>query len=226
MNENKKFFEEINNYNKLNNFLGRKRKYSENLSTREMAEIKNNLNIKSENVLISVTKDNYELEIEEKDNYKKIHLFKKPFLLYKIYENINKLDIDFITENFVLTKNKYHLLKYDYDLYYTYKNELKNTNSLEDIKIRKNDYLNIFNEKLNDDIINNKENKECSDLKINSYLLVIKSLLPNITDDDLEYKSIYHEFDENSNLISPSDISIKYFYYFILNKDLINKYCN
>ena len=91
-------------------------------------------------------------------------------------------------------------------------------NKIENIEI---DNLNISLEE--EENIKTDKNKE-SNLQIRPYLLVMKSLLPDIKEEDLEYENIYPDRDDNLNLIFPELIIKIFFYYFTINKDLQSKY--
>ena len=160
--------------------------------------------------------------IEESNNEYGVNILKKPFLIYKISENINRIDIDLITENISCFNKLRDLSKFDFDLYYIYKNELKSSKSLKEFEKMKNDDIIIKEDNINDKL-DEKENTNF-DLKISPFLFVIKSLLPVINDDDLKYENIYHKINYDLKLILPKDISIKYFYYFTIDKNSQEEY--
>ncbi len=224
---NENFLKEINKYNELTSFLGKKRKPSQTLSEKEIDEIKDDLNnIQPKNIVISENNRIYEIEIDDKNKYHiQLDLFKQPLLIYKIFENINKIDIDLITEKLTLFDVIDDLSKYECDLYFINKKELNSINTIKGIEVLESDNI-VLSKNEFEVLSNNKENinKELN-LKIIPFLLVIKSLLPKIDEEQLLYENIYNDNTNNdSDLIKPDNISIKYFYYFIISKDLQKNY--
>ena len=225
---NDNFLKEINEYNKLNIFLGKKRKPSQYLSKEEMDELKKDLNnIQPEKITISESDRIFKIEIDDKNkSHAKLNIFKQPFLIYKIFENINKIDIDLITEKITLINKINDLSKYDCDLYYIFKKGLKTINAVKGIETIETDNLNLSQKKieLKSKDKTSKDKDEEFNFKINPFLIVIKSILPKIEKKDLLYDNIYHKINTDAYLIKPDNISIKFFYYFIINKDLQSKY--
>ena len=214
------FLKEIKSYYKLHKFLGKKRN-PPNLILDEIDEIKKDLkNIEPEKISISENKEIFNIEIKGKNkNYALINIFKNPFLVYKISDNVNRIDIDLITETNTYLDNIGNLSEYDFNLYYIINKELKVLKYYDGLEIMKIDNIIIPEEKIG---ILNKEKENF--LKINPFLLVIKSLIPKINEEDLKYENIYHEIDCNSKDIKPINITKKYFYYFTVDKDSQNKY--
>ena len=209
---NENFLKEINKYNKLTSFLGKKRKPSQTLSKEEIDTIKDDLNnILPENIVISENNRIYEIEIDDKNNYHiQLDLFKQPLLIYKIFENINKIDVDLITEQLTLFDVIDDLSKYECDLYFINKKELNSVNTMKGIEVVESDNIVLFKNEF-EVLSNNKENiNEELNLKIIPFLLVIKSLLPKIDEEQLLYENIYNDNTNNdSDLIKPDNISFR-----------------
>jgi len=216
------FCKEVEKYKRLKIFLGKKRKNPEQILTEEINEIIHDANDIEVEEMNDFQEDiQFEIDFKDKNgNVKTEYLLKNPYLIYKIYENVNRIDADLITENNLFKKRIKKLCIYKFELFYIQENELKTINDLESIEQMEADSISI-----SDIVLKHKENKEVGNsFQIRPLLLILKSSFSPIKDEDLEYKNIYHNIDKNLKLISPDNISKKFFYYYSVNKALQEKY--
>ena len=221
------FSGELKNYHRLKKFLGKKRNPPENLTKEEINEIKDKLeDIKIK--LIKVSKDNktFNIEIEDENEIcTSIDILQSPYLIYKIYENVNRIDAELITENILFSNEMKSLTAYEFEFFYIEKDELKTINNFQGLlKIKIDDIIISPKEISKIQVNNNKIKEDVYNLQIKPFLLIMKSPLVILEDDDLIYENIYHSIDSNLKLIAPKDISKKYFYYYTVNKNLQEKY--
>ena len=222
---NEKISIEINKFKKLKKFLGKKRNKS--LTQDEIEEIKPNLSeINPEKIIISEDdSDSINIEMFDKNKfYNSIDMLKKPFLIYKIYENVNKIDLDFIADTNILGEKYNDIDQYEYDLYYISNGQLKSRETFREFERIEIDNLLLFEEDLKDKSKTEGNKNDENILEIKPILLVLKSKLQDLNEDDIKFDNIYHELDGNTDIISPNKISKKYFYYFTINKQLQDKY--
>ena len=218
-----RFFAEIKKCHKLNKFLGKKRGPNKSLTSEEIEELKDDLKDKTlTGIEISETNKLFKLTIDEDNNEYFVNFLKKPFLIYKIFDNFNRIDIDLFTDNIAYKAKLKELSNFDYDVYFIYKNELKSSKSLKEFEKMENDNI-IIREDNKDDKLDEKENEK-KELIISPFLIVINSLIPAMNDEDLKISNIYHDINYELKLIQPNDISKKYFYYFTIDKNSQEKY--
>ena len=112
-----------------------------------------------------------------------------------------------INDHLTLEKKLNYFKQFNYKIY-SISNNNKELNVLDELNLTKinNSPLTIENE------------------SIYSYLFIINSKLPEITDNDLLFENIYKDNEEERDLISPINISKIYFYYFRINSELQKKY--
>jgi len=213
----KSFLPKFKRYNKACELIGKKRK--EPLSKEEIEEIipdKKNLDPKAFKLDEDKENELYLIEYEDLRNYSKICLYKKPFLIKKIFDDTGKIDIDFIVDPFTMAKKIIDLRNYNFEVFFFQNN----------ILIKKDSKFNLCNITTSTFEFNNKTeiSSEKKSIDIREMLLIMKSQIPTLDENDLKYENIYPDKKENSNLISPKDITKFYFYYFIIPKDLADIY--
>ena len=225
--------ENIKNYQGLKKFLGKKRKLveeeEEEINKKNKTELDKNSLEKEKISKVDIEKEEkkkyFKKEIEKKDisifiddnkdfklrlkknnKIETLTIYNEPISIIEIYEQ-NSININLINDDITFTKKYENLKKYDFKSY-----------SL-------NDTLGIISSK---DI---NGNEEITSFKIQNenfklYLCILKSIIPNIEDNDLELKNIYpkEEMDSDGNIYPVKNISKIFFYYFNINLELQNKY--
>ena len=185
------FSQKLKKCKKLYKFLGKKRK-SPLLSNEEIKEIYPKIkDIKSGDIEVYDIYNLYSIHIKQEDDFSIIDLYKKPFLIKTIFDDSNKMDIDFISETTAMAQKLKNLSEYDFDLFYC-----------------------------KDNIINNKLINESNEFNIRQFFLIMKSFVPKLEEKDLLYENIYPTNPNNSNLIQPEFITKFYFYYFTMNEEI------
>ena len=194
---------ELSNYHELKNFLGQKRK-----ETNQQKLIKDDKYFKQDIENYSINKDENEdikLKIKDKKKIELITLYNKPLAITEIYDQ-NTINLSLINDNKTFFKKYSCLNEYDFEIYYLN----------EDSEI-------ICRKKI--DIKDLVRPIKIENEMIRPYLVIMKSKIPIIEDSDLELKNIYPEKEENKDgKIYPDNISKIYFYYFNIKPELQNKY--
>ena len=194
---------ELSNYHELKNFLGQKRK-----ETNQQKLIKDDKYFKQDIENYSINKDENEdikLKIKDKKKIELITLYNKPLAITEIYDQ-NTINLSLINDNKTFFKKYSCLNEYDFEIYYL------------------NEYSEIICRK-KIDIKDLVRPIKIENEMIRPYLVIMKSKIPIIEDSDLELKNIYPEKEENKDgKIYPDNISKIYFYYFNIKPELQNKY--
>ena len=222
--------ENIKNYQGLKKFLGKKRKLVEkeinkdNKKDLDKKLIENRKTSKYNNedeerkkyfkkeidkTKISIYTDvneDIKLILKENNNIETLTIYNEPISIIEIYDQ-NSININIINDDITFKKKYKNLKNYNFKSY-----------SL-------NDNLSIISNK---DINGNEETKsfKIQNENVKLYLCILKSIIPNIEDNDLELINIYpqEEIDIDGNIYPVKNISKIFFYYFNINSELQNKY--
>ena len=214
------FSQKLKKCKKLYKFLGKKRN-SPLLSNEEIKEIYPKIkDIKSGDIEVYDNNNLYSIHIKQEDDFSIIDLYKKPFLIKTIFDDSNKMDIDFISETTAMAQKLKNLSEYDFDLFYCKDNILQIEKPLKDIYKIMPDNTIIPNEiEFDNNIDNNIINNINNNININN----IKSNINenNIINNDIN-NNINNNIIINNKLINESnEFNIRQF--FLIMKSFVPK---
>ena len=212
LNEDDQLKNTIQNFKKLKTFLGHKR--NKTIKKEEIIEnpeyFKNIETLKNINTAFLSIDKTYDEDLVIEDiigkQSERLTIFSKPIILAQLFD-LQSICIDLINDHLTLEKKINYFNQFNFKIY-TISNNNNELNVLDELNL-----ANINNSPLT---IGNES--------IYSYLFIINSKLPEISDNDLLFENIYKKNEQERDLISPINISKIYFYYFRINSHLQKKY--
>jgi len=197
--------ENLNNCKELKTFLAKKRnlKIEEEDINQNKKHFKKSVSVDNVKDLIIDSGTNENIYIEK--DLSKLYIYKNPIILMELYD-CQTINIDLINDNFSLEDKMEKFKKFKYKIY----------------SLDKTNYLNISDHLELPDLYDKSISFENEN--IYPYLLVKNNPTQEIKDSDLLLENIYKVNKGKNRLISPSDISSIYFYYFNISSELQKKY--
>ena len=202
--------DKLKDYKDLKTFLGKKRslKLEKEDFDKNKRHFQNSVSLEDVNNLAINSSLDGDIYIDEKLNKKvsRLYIFKEPIVLIQLFD-WQSINIDLINDNLFMSSKIENLKRFKYKIYSlnTKYNQLKVSNLIQ-------------YPKPNDKTI------KIEDETIYPYLLIMNNKIPEIKEEDILFEKIYKSNEEINGLISPSNISDIFFYYFRISEELQKKY--